>query len=33
VTDVTSRHGWDVLISTVDADTIEYTVEITLNGR
>ena len=32
VTDVTRRHGWDVLISTLDENTVEYTLEVSSDG-
>ncbi|MXR21984.1 PAS domain S-box protein [Halobacterium bonnevillei] len=32
VTDVASRHGWDVMITTLGPNTVEYTLELAPNG-
>lgn len=32
VTDVASRHGWDVMKTTLGSNTVEYTLELAPNG-
>jgi hypothetical protein len=32
VTDVASRHGWNVTITTLGPNTVEYTLELARNG-